>query len=343
MMLCVLLSPEEAHSFHAVNTATLGFHSSSMAIHKRYSTASGTNQSPSPNSLVARQELSRGDDIQILSQDPLVYTIPNLLSKEECENIQAYVTALPESRPMTRSNPPEVSLDATKLWPLPILSLVAGIPPVYRLIEASSLNETPVTLGQIFQAALLNVAIAGAISTLLAFGVVLPLVRKIATSSSRTSVAVALNQPEDFDTIRSLVDRVTSITTHPWDRWEAPVVTRYDEGAIFARHGDASPTRGSEWQDLGGQRVITCICYLKTLPIGQGGETFFDKLGLAVPPVAGSALVFFPADSESWVADDRTTHESLPPAEEKWIVQMFGRAQRVPPPLGLPDSYGDES
>ena len=27
--------------------------------------------------------------------------------------------------------------------------------------------------------------------------------------------------------------------------------------------------------------------------------------------------------------------------EEKYIVQMFGRAGRVPPPLGLPESFGE--
>jgi len=89
---------------------------------------------------------------------------------------------------------------------------------------------------------------------------------------------------------------------------------------------------------MGGQRVVTCICYLNAVTAG-GGETYFDKLGLTVTPETGKALIFFPADSKTWKADDRTTHESLPPASEKWIVQMFGRAERVPPPLGLPDSF----
>jgi hypothetical protein len=130
-------------------------------------------------------------------------------------------------------------------------------------------------------------------------------------------------------------------TTHL--HWEAPVVTRYaPNGARFARHNDASPTRGSEWTDQGGQRVVTCICYLTSLPSNEttGGETYFDVLDIAVRPTQGMALFFFPADSNTLVADDRTTHESLPtsPKHEKWIVQMFGRTQTVPPPLGLPDN-----
>jgi len=297
------------------------------------------------NSLVERQPIDT-EQIHVLSKDPLVYTIPNLLSVEECQAFRDYVAHLPESRPMTRSNPPEVSLDSSKLWPLAILSVLAAVPPVYRLFEAlassdGSESAATVNLSQIISAGLPNVVIAGLASTLLAFGVVLPMMRTVSASSSRTSDAVALNQPEDFPLIRTLVDRVVARTTHPWDHWEAPVITRYDVGAVFARHGDASPTKGSEWEGLGGQRVITCICYLKTLSEDGGGETYFDKLGLAVPPVAGSVLVFFPANDESWMADDRTLHESLPPQEEKWIVQMFGRAQRVPYPLGLPESYGN--
>jgi hypothetical protein len=229
-------------------------------------------------------------------------------------------------------------LDTTKLWPLPLFSLLSALPPIIRLLESSSTES--VEWKDITLAGLPNVLTALAVSALLAKGVVLPLMRRMALSSSRTSDALALNRAEDKEAIQSLVDRITARTTHPWDKWEAPVVTRYEAGAIFAKHGDASPTRGSEWADLGGQRVITCICYLKTLSEGSGGETYFDKLSVAVPPVAGTALVFFPADSESKVADERTTHESLPPMEEKWIVQMFGRAQQVSPPLGLPDSYG---
>jgi len=59
-------------------------------------------------------------------------------------------------------------------------------------------------------------------------------------------------------------------------------------------------------------------------------------------PEGGSALVFYPADGDTWEADERTVHCSLAAVEEKFIVQMFGRGgERVPPPLGIPDCYGD--
>jgi prolyl 4-hydroxylase len=271
---------------------------------------------------------------EILSEDPLVYVVSNFLTKEECEAYQEYVKNL-DDRNMTRSNPPAVSLDVSRLWPLPLLSLFAGIPPVLHLME----EQPTLPLVDTIRVALPNVAVALAASGVLAYGVVLPLVRQIAQLSSRTSVAVALNTEVDHPFVRRLVEKVTTLTKHPWTNWEAPVVTRYDPGAVFSRHGDASPIRGEEWKDKGGQRVITCICYLNTLC--EGGETHFDRLNIAVQPEAGKALFFFPADGVTWIADDRTTHESKPPInEDKWIVQMFGRAQRVPPPLGLVDSFG---
>jgi 2OG-Fe(II) oxygenase superfamily len=288
----------------------------------------------------ALQGLGVKSTVKVLSKDPLIYLIPGLLSAQECEAYRRYVVGNDDDspqRPMTRSNPPEVSLDASKLWPLPLLSLLAGVPPYIRLQEASS----DVSVLDILAAVVPNVAIALTAMGALAWLLVLPLIRKVSDSSSRTSVATALNLEDDIDFVRPLVDRVSAAARdHPWQCWEAPVVTRYDPGSFFARHGDASPTKGSEWKDAGGQRVVTCICYLNTLKEGEGGETYFDKLALAVSPQAGTALVFYPADAETWYADDRTTHESLAPTVEKWIVQLFGRAERVPPPLGLPHSFG---
>jgi len=284
--------------------------------------------------ITLQEEAIQSEQVHVLSNDPLIYLIPNLLSEQECQDYQHRVQELQESRPMTRSNPPQVSLNVSKLWPLAFLSLGAGIPPIIRLQQ----SDVDLSAFELLRVALPSVAIALTASFVLAFGVVLPLIRKLANSKSRTSVAMALNLEDDIEFVRPLVKRLSQITNHAWQCWEAPVVTRYDPGAIFARHGDASPTRGSEWKDLGGQRIITCICYLNT--VNEGGETYFDQLDLGVKPQAGQALVFFPADSTTWIADDRTTHESLPANEEKWIVQLFGRTERVSLPLGLPDSFG---
>lgn len=283
---------------------------------------------------VEANELTLPWNTEILSRDPLVYVIPNFLSHDECRSYIERVEHLAshQNRTMTRSNPPEVSIDIKKLWPLPLFSLLAGLPTLYQR------DLHPTSFDELRNAMMLRIFSALVLSTIIAVSAV-PILQFVSNSSSRTSDAVALNQIEDMEFVRRLVDRVSSVTNQEWSTWEAPVVTRYSPGAIFAKHGDASPTKGSEWKDFGGQRVVTCICYLNTLA-ETGGETAFDRLGIRVSPTEGSALFFFPADANTWEADDRTVHESLPPLEEKWIVQMFGRGgRRVPPPLGLPDSF----
>ena len=285
--------------------------------------------------LIPLQEQTITDSrVKVLSTDPLIYLVPSLLSDEECEKYQSYARKLEEDRPMMRSNPPAVSLETAKLWPLPLLSMGAGIPPALQLLQ----HDSSLSASDLVQAVLANISLALLASSLLAMGVLF-MVRRLSESSSRTSEALALNFADDVEFIRPLVERIAAITRHAWYCWEAPVVTRYEPGAIFTRHGDASPAQGKEWRDLGGQRVVTCICYLNTVEDG-GGETYFDQLGLSVAPVKGQGLFFFPADGVTWKADERTTHESLPPNQEKWIVQLFGRAQRVPSPLGIPDVFG---
>lgn len=290
----------------------------------------------SARTLVSRQNQTLLDPkVTVLSENPLIYVVSNLLSVDECKAYQDYVNSI--DRPMTRSNPPEVSLEARKLWPLSILSLLAGMVPASRTLQRNDFGDDAVLA--VLQTALPNIAMAFAFSLFLAYMVVLPLVRFQAHQSARTSVAVALNQKDDMEFVQELVSRVSSFSNHSWDNWEAPVVTKYDPGAVFARHGDASPTEGSEWIQQGGQRLVTCICYLND--VASGGETYFHELKLGVRPECGKALIFFPADSDTSVADDRTIHESLPPGEVKWIVQLFGRTKRVPPPLGLPDEFAN--
>ena len=283
----------------------------------------------------------------ILSQDPLIYTVFDVLSEDACKQfINRADTA--SSDELTRSNPPDVSLDVGKLWPLPFLCFGAGLPPVIRLFEngsgGSSANgdvaSASISAQDVMVAALPPILIAAVVATSLAFGVT-QFIRSQSNANSRTSDALALNTESDYGLISNLVSRVCLITGHhPWKQFEAPVLTRYQPGAVFATHNDASPTLGSEWDDLGGQRVVTSITYLNDCP--NGGGTRFDRLGITVQPQRGMTLVFYPADATSLAADDRTRHESRPAVEEKCIVQMFGRVGRVPPPLGLPDSFGDD-
>jgi hypothetical protein len=254
-----------------------------------------------------------------------------LLSTEECEK---YIKRANNAGPsqMRQSNAPKVTIQMDKLWPLPFLSIAAGIPPVIRLYKTTSMIDLEMAM----RAAIPPILVAIGFMLLLVF-VVTQLVQKIADTSSRTSESLALNTEEDVAFIKTLVDRASKVTNHDWRNWEAPVITKYRQGALFAKHNDASPTKGSEWKDLGGQRVVTVITYLNTCK--TGGGTKFDELGFTVQPQQGSALIFYPADATTLEADERTVHQSLPAVDDKYIVQLFGRCERVPPPLGIPDCY----
>ena len=177
--------------------------------------------------------------------------------------------------------------------------------------------------------------------TIIALISVPKLVQLYANTSSRTSKSIALNQEDDCEFIRNLVTRASAVAENqPWEQWEAPVITKYENGALFSSHNDASPTKGSEWIDQGGQRIVTVIAYLNSC--AEGGATRFDVLDINVQPKQGSCLVFFPSSSTTLEADERTVHQSLPSVGEKYIVQLFGRVQRCPPPLGIPDIFGTE-
>ena len=286
---------------------------------------------------------------EVLSSDPLVFTVENLLSEEEC---QSFIDRASSSTELVRSNAPEAGVEISRLWPLPFLIVGAGVPSALRVYltsqessDASFMDLVPSMLS----AALLPLSVATAVVSILVFAV--NILAKKTAENSRTSSSVALNKDEDCDFIRPFMDRSQKITGHEWARWEAPVVTRYKPGESFGLHNDASPTRGSEWADRGGQRIVTMITYLNDVPIESGGQTRFDKLRSGNPvdvqPVRGKSCVFFPADDQTLEMDDRTRHESIVmqasarhgDESEKWIVQLFGRIERVPPPLGIPDSF----
>ena len=347
---------------HALSTGRAG-HTNNTGNHHNPNKIRINNE----NDGIVNQKLGKLPDnmsrISVLCHDPVVYTVENMLSPDECEQYIARALSSPDL--LVRSNAPEAGVDVSRLWPLPFLVLGTGLPAALRVVlELDSISEISTSLSSdfvsvsvlplIFSAIKLPVGIAAFITTILVAFV--NYYAKSVASSSRTSSSLALNQEQDCEFIRPLMERTYAITGHEWSNWEAPVVTRYRPGESFGMHNDASPTKGSEWADKGGQRVVTIITYLNTVPDGSGGQTRFDRLNkvddINIYPQAGKSCVFFPANDKSLDMDDRTRHESVAmneiivdendKANEKWIVQLFGRIERVPPPLGIPEPYESE-
>ena len=289
--------------------------------------------------------------INILSSNPRIFTIENFLKPEECMEFINRAKSISSSgltdRRMTQSNPPEVSISISRLWPLPFLSIFAGLPPTIHLFSDTKLPDSStvqISIQKIIETAFPNVAIASCVSILLVF-FTSQMINVMSFQASRTSEAMAFNKSDDLPFINSIVLKaceVSGIPNFSYENLEAPVITRYETGAIFSTHNDASPAKGSEWKHLGGQRVFTMIIYLTS--VYNGGETFFDKLNINVKPKQGMALIFYPSDINTLEADHLTTHESkvtLEGENEKWIIQIFGRICKVPPPLGIKDEFNE--
>ena len=113
----------------------------------------------------------------------------------------------------------------------------------------------------------------------------------------------------------------------PSSHFEELQLARYLPGERFKWHEDAVPP-GLLRPGDGGQRVATLLVYLTgDGAAAGGGSTCFRDLGapppLRVAPVAGDALLFFPALHPGGRPDDRTVHAAEPARREKWVSQLW--------------------
>jgi len=107
------------------------------------------------------------------------------------------------------------------------------------------------------------------------------------------------------------------------EAWQIGV---YSPGGHYLPHHDAfdildpqSRTPEGLWV---GNRIATVITYLSEV---EGGSTAFTKIGLAVKPEAGSALLWFNLDSDG-SRDDRTLHGACPTVKGvKWVSNKWVR------------------
>lgn len=158
----------------------------------------------------------------ILSDDPYMYMVPNLLSEKEC---QMFIEYSKRYKNMTKSNPPAVSIDYYKLWPLPFLSVLGGVPTYMKLINGD--DNRIISPLDIVSHILPSIGFTFVSILLFTFFIMMPLIRHYTDQNSRTSVAAALNQVHDMEMIHPLLQRIYSVTKHPIYHYEAPVISYY--------------------------------------------------------------------------------------------------------------------
>ena len=113
-------------------------------------------------------------------------------------------------------------------------------------------------------------------------------------------------------------------------------------GQRYEVHPDFFDPRDREELENGGQRIVTCLLYLSTLPFGAGGATWFPEAdaagrgrGLRIRPVEGRAIIF-----HNTLPDGSIDHRSVHAGEvvrrqhrdSHAVPQQDQQARRPPPP-----------
>mmetsp|Transcript_24886 Transcript_24886/g.59226 ORF Transcript_24886/g.59226 Transcript_24886/m.59226 type:complete len:230 (+) Transcript_24886:107-796(+) len=95
-------------------------------------------------------------------------------------------------------------------------------------------------------------------------------------SDVRTSSNTFFSLGED-EVIERIERRIAAVTHIPVSHGEGIQILRYENGQKYEQHFDYFEDEVNSARDKGGQRVATMLMYLKTVPVGGGGETIFPK------------------------------------------------------------------
>lgn len=131
---------------------------------------------------------------------------------------------------------------------------------------------------------------------------------EMVTSVTRTSSnAWCLGDCQQLPGVQTMTQRIESVTSIPSKNYEPFQVLEYVDNQFYKMHHD------SEGRDPKppGNRILTFFLYLSD--VEEGGETKFNKLGIAVKPKLGRALIWPSVlDQDPGFWDDRMYHEAMP-------------------------------
>lgn len=127
-------------------------------------------------------------------------------------------------------------------------------------------------------------------------------VSKTRTSSNAWCTGACEKLPE-VDAVTARIEKVTEI---PRSHYESFQILEYTHDQFYRMHHDSSTNKDDS---PSGHRILTFFLYLSD--VEEGGETYFNKLDLAVKPKRGRALIWPSVtndDPTSW--DPRMFHEA---------------------------------
>lgn len=144
-------------------------------------------------------------------------------------------------------------------------------------------------------------------------------------SDGRTGSNAWLSYKE-FPDIKELGEAVSELVGIPLSHAESLQVIHYGPEQKYGAHYDAydlNSAKGQRCCNLGGQRLLTCLMYLNTVP--QGGGTGFPKLDLEIKAEQGDMIVFHNVDTSDYSkAHPKSIHGGLEVIEgEKWACNLW--------------------
>ena len=147
-------------------------------------------------------------------------------------------------------------------------------------------------------------------------------------SDYRTSEHAFLGKGET-PLVASIEQKIAFYSKFPVTNQEGMQIAHYPPGKYYKVHWDYFDPKwegSSKAFARGGNRIATFMIYLNSIPEGYGGETYFNKAGVAIRPDAGKACMWFNLYPNMDV-DKTTQHEGRPPLEpyEKWIATIWVR------------------
>ena len=145
------------------------------------------------------------------------------------------------------------------------------------------------------------------------------------TSSTATLVGGIMSGGTNW-AVSAIRQRISAFSGYADHMLEPLQVVRYHAGEKYEAHHDLFDLCDFPQKP---RRHLTFLIYLNGLSEGEGGETTFPRLNLAVRPEKGMALVFNDV-LDNGMDDERTEHSGTPPIREgavKYAINCWIRAR----------------
>lgn len=131
---------------------------------------------------------------------------------------------------------------------------------------------------------------------------------RVVSKTRTSSNAWCIGECESLPHIQAVTERIENVTRIPRTHYENFQILRYDNNQFYRKHHDTSNQSALK---VAGPRILTFFLYLSDVP--EGGETYFNELGISVEARKGRALVWPSVrndDPSRW--DQRMYHEAKP-------------------------------